>query len=40
MRIKTICVIGGDDGTSPSRVNIYKNELSPDINVLEDRIPV
>jgi len=40
MRIKAICVIGGDSGTSPGKVSIYKNELNPDLNVFEDKKPV
>lgn len=40
MRIKAICIIGGEDGTSPSKVFIYKNELNPDINIFEDKKPV
>lgn len=40
VRVKSICIIGGVDGTHPSKVYLYKNEHNPDINVLEERKPL
>ena len=30
VRVKCICLIGGDDGESPSTLNLYKNEENVD----------
>lgn len=40
MRIKAICIIGGDEGTCPSKVNLYRNEVNPDLSLLDDKKPV
>jgi hypothetical protein len=37
VRIKSIIVIGGDEGTAPSHMKIYKNEIAVDINIIEDK---
>eukprot|EP00352_Strombidinopsis_acuminata_P001904 CAMPEP_0176395352 /NCGR_PEP_ID=MMETSP0126-20121128/43341_1 /TAXON_ID=141414 ORGANISM="Strombidinopsis acuminatum, Strain SPMC142" /NCGR_SAMPLE_ID=MMETSP0126 /ASSEMBLY_ACC=CAM_ASM_000229 /LENGTH=106 /DNA_ID=CAMNT_0017768181 /DNA_START=196 /DNA_END=516 /DNA_ORIENTATION=- len=37
MRVKSICVIGGPDGKSPSKMKLYKNESTVDINIQEDK---
>ena len=40
IKIKAICVVGGEDGTAPSKMKIYKNVEAVDINILEDKKPV
>lgn len=40
IKIKTICVIGGEDGTAPSKMKLYKNVEAVDINILEDKKPI
>lgn len=40
IRIKAIIVIGGDEGTAPSKMKIYKNVEAVDINILEEKKPV
>ena len=33
VRVKSICLIGGDDGEAPSKLKLYKNEEAVDINI-------
>ena len=40
IKVKTICVIGGEDGTAPAKMKLYKNVEAVDINILEDKKPV
>lgn len=40
IRIKSVCVIGGEDGTAPSKLKLYKDVEAVDINILEDKKPV
>jgi hypothetical protein len=40
IKIKAICVIGGEDGTAPSKMKIYKNVEAVDINIMEDKKPI
>lgn len=40
VRIKSICVCGAPDGMAPSKVKLYKNEETIDINILEEKKPV
>ena len=40
IKVKAICVIGGEDGTAPAKMKLYKNVEAVDINILEDKKPV
>ena len=40
IRVKSIIVIGGSEGTSPSKMKIYKNEEAVDINIVEEKKPI
>ena len=40
VKIKSLIVIGGDEGQAPSRVKIWKNETTVDFNILEDKKPL
>ena len=40
IRVKSIIVIGGDEGTAPSKMKVYKNEQTVDISILEEKKPV
>ena len=40
IKIKAICIIGGEDGTAPTKMKLYKNVEAVDINILEDMKPV
>jgi len=40
VRVKSICVCGAPDGMAPSKVKLYKNEETIDINILEEKKPV
>ncbi len=40
IKIKAIIVIGGEDGTAPASMKIYKNVEAVDINIMEDKKPV
>jgi hypothetical protein len=40
IKIKAICVIGGEEGSAPAKMKIYKNVEAVDINILEDKKPV
>ena len=33
VRVKAICLIGGDDGEAPTRLKLWKNEEAVDINI-------
>lgn len=37
MRIKSICVVGGSDGTAPSKMKLYKNENNVDASICEEK---
>ena len=39
-RIKAICVIGGEEGTAPAKMKIYKDVANVDINILEEKKPI
>ena len=34
IKIKSIVIIGGEDGTSPSKMKLYKNVEAVDINII------
>ena len=40
VRVKAVIVIGGDEGTAPSKMKIYKNETNVDINIIEEKKPL
>ena len=40
IKVKAINIIGGHDGTAPSKMKIYKNVEAVDINILEDKKPL
>lgn len=40
MRIKSICVVGGFEGSSPSKLKLYKNENNVDISIIEEKKPI
>ena len=40
VKVKSICVAGGVDGTAPSKMKVYKNEEAVDFSILEDKKPV
>lgn len=40
IKVKSICVIGGEDGTAPSKMKLYKNVEAVDINIMEDKKPI
>lgn len=40
IKVKAICVIGGEDGTAPARMKLYKNVEAVDISILEDKKPI
>ena len=40
IRVKAINVIGGEEGTAPSKMKVYKNVEAVDINILEDKKPL
>jgi len=40
IKVKAICVIGGEEGSAPAKMKIYKNVEAVDINILEDKKPV
>lgn len=33
-------IIGGDEGTAPSKMKLYKNVEAVDINILEEKKPI
>ena len=40
IRVKSVVVIGGDEGTSPAKMKLWKNVEAVDINILEEKKPV
>lgn len=40
IKVKAIIIIGGDEGTAPSNMKIYKNVEAVDINILEEKKPI
>ena len=40
VRVKCICLIGGDEGEAPTTLKLYKNEEVVDISIQEDKKPV
>ncbi len=40
IKVKAINIIGGDEGTAPSKLKIYKNVEAVDINILEEKKPI
>ena len=40
VRVKCICLIGGDDGEAPTELKLYKNEENVDISIQEDKKPI
>ena len=40
MRIKSICVIGGPDGSAPSKLKLYKNESNVDADIADEKKPI
>ena len=40
MKVKSVCVAGGIDGTAPNKMKVYKNEEIVDFGILEDKRPV
>ena len=37
VRVKCICLVGGDDGEAPTQMKLYKNEEVVDINIQEEK---
>ena len=40
VRIKSINIIGGPDGSAPLKLKLYKNENSVDFSIIEDKKPL
>ncbi|CDW90648.1 UNKNOWN [Stylonychia lemnae] len=40
IKVKAIIVIGGDEGTAPSKMKLYKNVSTVDINIMEEKKPL
>ena len=40
VRVKAVCMVGGDDGEAPTTLKLYKNEEAVDISIQEDKKPV
>ena len=40
VRVKSICMISGDDGEAPKDLKLYKNEEAVDINIQEEKRPI
>ena len=40
VKVKTILVIGGDEGRAPASLKVYKNEENADISIIEDKAPI
>lgn len=40
IKVKSVLIIGGDDGTAPSKCKLYKNVEAVDINILEEKKPI
>ena len=37
IKLKSICVAGGVDGRSPSKMKVYKNEEAVDFSIIEEK---
>ena len=37
VRVKCICLIGGDEGEAPITLKLYKNEEAVDVNIQEEK---
>jgi len=40
IKVKSICVIGGENGSAPSKMKLYKDVEAVDISILEDKKPL
>ena len=40
VRVKSICMVSGDDGEAPMEMKLYKNEEAVDIDIQEDKAPL
>ena len=40
VKVKAICVAGGNDGEAPSKLKVYKNEENVDFEIIHDKRPV
>lgn len=40
IKIKSIIIIGGDEGTAPSKMKLFRNVEVVDINILEEKKPL
>lgn len=40
IKVKAIIIIGGEDGTAPGKMKVYKDVEAVDINILEDKKPL
>lgn len=40
IRVKAICVIGGEEGSAPSKMKLYKDVEAVDMSILEDKKPI
>ena len=40
IRMKAICVIGGEEGSAPSKMKLYKDVEAVDMSILEDKKPI
>ena len=40
VRVKSICMVSGDDGEAPKEMKLYKNEEAVDISIQEDKTPL
>ena len=38
--MKAICVIGGEEGSAPSKMKLYKDVEAVDMSILEDKKPI
>ena len=39
LKLKSIVLIGGEDGSAPARMRIYVNREHPDFDLYEDSVP-
>jgi hypothetical protein len=40
IKVKSICVVGAEEGAAPSKMKIYKDVEAVDITILEDKKPL
>lgn len=40
IKVKSVCVIGGEEGSAPSKMKIYRDVEAVDISILEDKKPI